>query len=184
MGEAVTGRTQSSVTISRKTSPTATSWTQVGTVSGSTTSWTDTNVTSGQYYEYQVKVNTNAYGYISAGINLPLESYKGKMVLVIDNTFQTSLASQINTLINDLTADRWVVIPKYVSRTDTPTAVRNVIKAEYDADPTNVKAVLSSWTHSCAFKVGNFNSDGHGGRAISTVILMVVQYHLIHIMVR
>ena len=60
----------------------------------------------------------NLYGYIASGINVPLESYKGKMVLVIDNTFQTSLASEIQTLINDLTADRWVVIPKYVNRSE------------------------------------------------------------------
>jgi hypothetical protein len=162
----VSGRTQSSATISRKTSPTATSWTQVGTVSGSATNWTDSNVTVGQYYEYEVKLNNGATGYISSGINVPLEPFKGKMVLVIDNTFQTSLSSQINTLIDDLTADRWVVIPKYVSRTDTPTAVRNQIKTEYDADPSNVKAVYLLG-HVPVPSVGNYSSDGHESRAQS-----------------
>jgi len=176
----VSGRSQSSANIYRKEGYESNSWgNAIATLSGATgsqTSWVDNNVTPGQYYEYQVRVNSNqptAYGYMASGINVPLESYKGKMVLVIDNTFQTSLASEIQTLINDLTADRWVVIPRYVSRSATPATVRNTIKAEYDADPTNVKAVYLLG-HIPVPSAGGFDGDGHapighlGGRAFST----------------
>jgi hypothetical protein len=163
----VTGRTVNSIVVSRKSGYTSTSWTQVATPAVSATSWTDTSVTIGQYYEYKVTINGSANGYISAGIKVPQETYRGKIVLVVDNTFQTSLATSIQNLINDLNADKWVVAPIYVSRTATPASVRNSIKAVYDADPTNTKAVYLLG-HVPVASLGNVNPDGHVGRRMSS----------------
>lgn len=163
----VTGRTVSNITISRKVG-TATTWTQVATPVGSATSWTDTAVSVGQYYEYKVSMNSGAaVGYTASGIDVPTDSYKGKLVLVIDNTFQTSLATQIQSLIDDLNADKWVVAPIYVSRTATPASVRASIKAVYDADPTNTKAVYLLG-HVPVASLGNQNPDGHANRGMSS----------------
>ncbi len=131
-------------------------------------SYQDTTVSSGVMYEYRVTFNqtshpsmysdvnysdtpnnaistgTNeqAIGYISTGINVPTPQYNGKIILVIDNTFQTSLASSIATLTNDLEGDRWKVVgPIYVNRTDAPTTVRAQILSQYNLDTANTKAV-------------------------------------------
>lgn len=163
----VTGRTVSSITIWRKVGESG-SWTQVpNQPSASSQTWTDTNVTVGTYYEYKVRINNNAFGYISSGINVPSEVSRGKIVLVIDNTFQTSLEAQIQNLINDLNADRWVVAPIYVSRTATAASVRNSIKAIYDADSANTKAVYLLGSVPVP-TLGNFNPDNHVSRAISS----------------
>lgn len=162
----VSGRTTSSVVISRKSGYTSTTWTQVASL-GAVSSWTDTSVTPGTYYEYKVVVNGSPTGYIATGIKLPQETYRGKLVLVIDNTFQTSLATQIQGLIDDLNADKWVVVPIYVSRTATPASVRSQIQAIYNADTANTKAVYLLG-HVPVASAGNMNPDGHADRGMSS----------------
>ena len=166
----VSGRSVTSITVSRKVGLTSTSWTQVATPAASSASWTDTNVTPGQYYEYRVVMNTSggsATGYIASGIKLAQPEYRGRLVLVIDNTFQTSLATQINQLIDDLNADKWIVSPIYVSRTATPASVRSSIQAIYNSDPTNTKAVYLLG-HVPVATSGNVNPDEHVGRRMSS----------------
>lgn len=166
---AVPNRSVSAITIKRSSGYNSPTWTTVATPSSSSTSWTDTSVTVGTYYEYQVDMTTssgNAKGYIASGINVPLEENKGKIILVVDNTFQTSLASKIQTLVDDLTADRWTVLPvQYVSRSAAPASVRSTIKSLYDSNA-NVKAVYLLGHVPVPTMMGN--PDGHGSRLMST----------------
>ena len=84
-------------TISRKLKS-ATSWTQIGTAGGGATQFVDNNVTVGEYYEYKVDRSTNAgsgVGYIASGIEVPVVDFRGKMVLLVDNTFTYSLSSRL-----------------------------------------------------------------------------------------
>lgn len=185
----VTGRTVSSITIYRKTE--TGSWTSVGTPAASSTSWTDTNVTAGTYYEYKVQMVTGGsegtvYGYIASGIKVPQESYRGRLVLVVDNTKANGLngsaptsgplATQVSQLINELTGDKWIVSPVYVSQSATPATVRALIKGYYDTDAgdgnsnTNTKAVYI-FGHVPVAGIGNLNPDGHGGRGISSDVI-------------
>ncbi len=180
----VSGRTVNSITIFRKNE--SGSWAQVATPSASATSWTDSNVTTGAYYEYKVQMGTSlgtVYGYIASGIKVAQEVYRGRLVLVIDNTKATgtngsaptggTLSTQINNLIKELEGDKWVVTPIYVSQTATPASVRALIKGYYDTDAndgnslTNTKAVYL-FGHVPVPIIGNFNPDGHGNRGISS----------------
>lgn len=136
--------TPSSYTIYRKM-PGATSWGAGTTLSGSTTSYTDANVSVGGTYEYQVVKAASGYtgyGYVLAGLNAALVENRGKVVLIIDNTHATTLATELTRLQQDLAGDGWTVLRHDVARNDSPVTVKNLIRADYNADPANVKAVL------------------------------------------
>ena len=135
--------------ISRKLSA-ATSFTTLTTVttgSATLTSYVDNAVTVGTGYEYEVRrlISGNTvygYGYIASAINLPLVENRGKLVLLVDDTMATPLATELTLLEADLRGDGWTVLRHDVSRAASVTSVKALIKTAYDADSTNVKAVF------------------------------------------
>lgn len=143
----------------------STTWTQVATYGSSATSHVDTNVSVGAKYEYQVVRTgvTTAYGYILSGIEVPSVDNRGKVILLIDQTMTLPLANEIDRLIWDLRGDGWCVIRHNVQRTATPDAVKNIIKADYQADTSNVKAVFILG-HVPMFMSGAMAPDGHSAR--------------------
>ncbi len=150
-------------TIYRKTRSEA-AWTSIGTASASTTQLADNGVTVGTYYEYKIvrtQSSGTGTGYIASGINVAPTEYRGKMVLLVDNTFSFSVASQLTTLEADLRADGWGVIRHDVSRATSAVNVRALIQGDYNADPSNVKAVFVIG-HVAVPHSGNLNPDGHG----------------------
>src|SRR5256885_13181245 len=154
--------TPNSYTIYRKAVG-ATSWGSGTTLPGTATSYTDSNVTSGAAYEYQIVKATSqytGYGYIYAGINAPLTEDRGKLLLVVDNTYAANLASELTRLQQDLVGDGWTVTRLDVSRSDSVVNVKNLIKAQYALDPTNVKAVFLFGHVPVAYS-GDIVPDGH-----------------------
>lgn len=84
--------------------------------------WVDTNISIGQVYEYQVSRVSGtdfAIGYTTACLRYDQSNYKGQMILVIDNSFQTSLALEILQLKKDLTAEGWFINQLFVTRATT-----------------------------------------------------------------
>jgi hypothetical protein len=148
-------------TIYRKT-PTATSWpSPIGTAAASATSYADTTAAVGTLYEYAVSANgSSTAAYLYAGINLPLVENRGKLVLIVDSTQATALATEITRLIRDLTGDGWTVLRHDVAPTDTVASVKALIKADYDADTANVKAVFLLGHIPVPYS-GDANPDGH-----------------------
>jgi hypothetical protein len=150
-------------TVSRKL-PGATTWTTLTSLAGSATGYADGNVAIGGAYEYRIKKSSNlgitAFGYVLAGVDAPLVENRGKLVLVVDNTQSTPLATELGRLQQDLAGDGWTVIRKDVSRAATVASVKGLIKAEYDADRTNVKAVFL-FGHVPVPRSGDINPDGH-----------------------
>ena len=70
-------------------------------LSGAATSYVDKNVSVGKAYEYQIVRRSpacTAYGYIYAGINVPATEQRGKLLLVVDHTYATEFASELNRL--------------------------------------------------------------------------------------
>lgn len=126
-----------------------TDWTIVAnSVNATTNSWTDTNVALGDAFEYQVSRNTGsetATGYVTGTLNYDQTNYKGQMILVIDDSFQNSLATEILQLKKDLTNEGWFVNELYVPRATTwdtepeIITVRNQIAAIYNNAPANDK---------------------------------------------
>lgn len=117
-------------------------------IAATTPSWTDTNVELGNAFEYQVIRNTDnqlATGYVTAALNYDQTDYKGQMILVIDTSFQGSLASEIMQLKTDLTNEGWFVNELYVPRASTWNTeteiinIKNEITTLYNSAPANDK---------------------------------------------
>src|SRR6266446_6958200 len=152
----------SSYTVYRK-APGATSGGTGTILAGTATSYTDTSVAVGTVYEYQItKVTStyNGYGYVQAGINAPLVEGRGKVVLVVDNTYAPNLVAELTRLQQDLAGDGWTVIRHDVGRNDSVPSVKNLITTDYNADPANVKAVFL-FGHVPVPYSGLLNPDGH-----------------------
>lgn len=146
-------------TVYRKTKDAASWGTPVATLNGEAVSYEDTDVAVGQAYEYKVQ-NLNYAGYILAGINVPPVESRGKVVLLVEAEQAAVLNTELETLKNDLIGDGWIVLRHDVSRDATPQSARELIQADYNADPTNVKAVFLLG-HLPVFKSGNIAPDGH-----------------------
>src|SRR5215213_5686100 len=96
--------------ISRKAINSST-WTAVANVGATTLTWTDSNVAAGQAYEYQIIApGSGATGYIYAGVNANMVESRGRVLLVVDNTYAAQLASELARLEQDLVGDGWTVV--------------------------------------------------------------------------
>ncbi|HKQ40639.1 MAG TPA: hypothetical protein VJ063_21405 [Verrucomicrobiae bacterium] len=154
-----------SYTVSRK-GRNATAWGPGVVLPGTATGFNDPNVAVGGNYEYQVVKagqGYTGYGYIYAGINAPLRDLRGKIILVVADTYAAELAPELARLKSDLMGDGWQVIRHDVSPTATAGSVRNLIIADYNADRANVHAVLL-FGHVPIKHSGTLEYDGHGAR--------------------
>jgi hypothetical protein len=130
---------------------------------GSATSYLDTNVCAGVPYEYQVVKTTDlyaAYGYVYSGIDVPAIEDRGKVLLVLDNTYSAEIAPELAQLEQDLRGDGWLVKRIEVNRSDSVVKVKGLIKAQYQADPAGLKCVFL-FGHVPVPYSGNIVPDGH-----------------------
>ncbi len=152
-----------SITIFRKLA-TATSWgTAIATPAASSTQYQDFSVSLNTAYEYKVvrvAGGVTGQGYIRSGIDVPLTDYRGKIVLLVDNSFTSSLSAELTQLTKDLRADGWAVLRSDVSRTASPASVRNTVIAHYNSAPSEVKAVFIVGHVPVPYS-GNIAPDGH-----------------------
>ncbi|MBS1568055.1 MAG: hypothetical protein JST45_01305, partial [Bacteroidetes bacterium] len=150
-------------TVYRKLKDQQTWGSSVASVGGSVNQYVDNDVSVGVYYEYKVvrTAGTTGTGYISSGINLDPVEDRGVMVLLVDNDISGGLTSELLQLQEDLQNDGWRVIRHDVSRSTAVTAIRSLIQADYNADPTGVKAVYIIGHVPVPYS-GNLNPDGHG----------------------
>jgi Immunoglobulin domain len=137
----------------------------IANLSGSATSFADTNVLLNVSYEYRVTAGgvTNGDGYINAGIEVPLEENRGKLILLVDNSFSSDLVFELNQLQKDLVGDGWTVLRHDVARNDKPANIKALVKSDYIANPTNVAAVFLLGHIPVAYS-GWIDPDDHGPR--------------------
>src|ERR1051326_1750025 len=143
--------------------PGATSWGKAIALPGTATQYVDKSVRIGASYEYEVIKSTPhyaGYGYIYSGIDVPLTDSRGKLLLVVDNTYAARLTNELARLQEDLVGDGWQVTRMDVARNDSPANVKCRIKAQYDSDPINVKAVFLFGHVPVAYS-GDIVPDGH-----------------------
>ena len=142
----------------------ATSWGSIlATLTGTVNQYVDNTVTIGTNYEYRIiRTGTSytGYGYINAGIQVPATDYRGKLILLVDSTFISSLATEIKRLQDDLEGDGWQVIKHNVLRTATVQHIRSFVMADFAADPINTKAIFIVGHVPVPYS-GNINPDGH-----------------------
>ena len=144
-----------------------TSWGTGTVLAGTTTLYTDVNVIVGAPYEYQIvkdaTLGYKSYGYIFSGIQAPFAEERGKLILIVENRHAAALSNELARLQSDLTGDGWMVIRHDVSTNDTPASVRNLIIADYNADPPKVNTVFL-FGHVPVLRSGILNYDTHGAR--------------------
>ncbi|MBP6642684.1 MAG: hypothetical protein KA186_06330, partial [Flavobacteriales bacterium] len=153
----------SSITVYRKLKS-ATSWgSSIANPSASATTWTDNSVALGTYYEYKVVRSSGGKtgtGYVATGVQVAPTDYRGKLVLLVDNTLAPSLVTELGQLTQDLRADGWAVLRNDVARNASVSSVRGIVQGHYNSDPTNVKAVYIVGHVPVPYS-GNTMPDGH-----------------------
>lgn len=134
----------------------------IATVDGTVSSYEDTEVTVGANYEYRIvkDASIGGFGFINAGIEIPLVEQRGRLILVIDDTHSAALVEEINRLISDIEGDGWAVSKLEVSPMDAVTAVKAEIMDIYNTDINNFKAILLLG-HVPVPYAGVFYPDGH-----------------------
>lgn len=139
-------------------------WTLLTNVPGSATAWTDGTVQSGVYYEYQIRKDLGlpdyGYSYLNAGIRAPFVEFRGRVILLVEESLAGPLATGLTRLQQDLVGEGWTVLRREVSRNASPVEVKAIIRADYEADPANTKA-LFLFGHIPVPYSGNIGPDGH-----------------------
>ncbi|HRH38775.1 MAG TPA: hypothetical protein PK760_10545, partial [Flavobacteriales bacterium] len=152
-----------SINIYRKLRSGTTWGSAIATPAASALTWTDNTVSVGTAYEYKVVRVANGVtgsGYVASGVQVPVVDYRGKLILLVDNSIAASLTAELNQLQTDLRADGWAVLRNDISPATSVTSVRNTVISIYNADPTNVKGIYIVG-HVAVPYSGNINPDGH-----------------------
>lgn len=129
------------------------SWSNpIATLPPDSTGFTDTQVSVGSAWEYEIQMETtepayeggwiSAYSYIYGGIQVPVSDFKGKALLVVDNTIAGDIAAELDQFSKDLVAAGYLVVQRTVDRNAPVTDVKNVIRDEYNADPGNFRSII------------------------------------------
>jgi hypothetical protein len=152
-----------SITIYRK-ALTATTWgNALASPGASALNYADNSVSVGTAYEYKVvrvAAGVTGTGYISSGIAVPPVDYRGRMILLVDNTFSSSLSSELTTLQSDLRMDGWSLVRVDLPRTASIATVKSTVVSQYNANPSQTKALFIVG-HLAVPYSGNINPDGH-----------------------
>lgn len=171
-------------TVYRK-SKDSTTWGTGVALSSTATGYTDTSVALGQGYDYKVWRDGGGsggvavyygFGEIYAGCQLPLVEGRGKVILIVDNSVSSSVATDLARFQLDLVGDGWTVIRHDVNRMAVDPAnesssvwaeraseianVKALIRSDYQADPGNVKAVVLFGRVPVPYS-GSVAPDGH-----------------------
>ena len=158
--------------LSRK-NPNETEWQFLGMLTGTPTEYTDTTVASGTRYDYRVqRVYADtilhgklhpvrlASGYVRASVEAPLVESRGSVLLLVDETVEPALRTEIDRFKQDLTGDGWAevvehAVPRhvdaYTSTTDNSPdprykervqAVKTIIQDAYEQRRGRLQAVI------------------------------------------
>lgn len=128
-----------------------------------TTTLSDNNVAPGLSYEYYIRRtsgNIAAHGYVLVAVEAPPVHSRGKLILWIDEAIATPLAPELERLRDDLAGDGWQIIEHLAGASATVQSVKDQIKIDYTADPSNVKAVFLLGKIPVPYS-GNSAWDGH-----------------------
>ncbi len=147
----------------------------IATLDSNTFEFIDNNVQIGIAYEYEVwafslgsaggPFNFWAFGYILTGIDVAEYDQQGNVLLLIDSTLQVPLSNEIIRLKQDLRAEGWGIIEKYVPRTEAfdkaaVKKVKQIIMDEYAKDAANLKSIYILGRVAVPYS-GNMNPDAH-----------------------
>jgi hypothetical protein len=134
-------------------------------------SYKDTNVIIGQRYEYDVLPTER---YLLSAINAPPIEYRGKVILLVDQTLTNALATNLTQLTEDLVGDGWKVIRHDAPRHDDVVwsnnppkiaTIKSWVSNDFLLDPTNTKCIFILG-HVAVPHSGWNDPDRHGPRQL------------------
>ena len=139
-------------------------WLLLATVENPYTKYIDSTIVNEVTYEYKF-INTSdaaTAAYIATGVNIPVVENRGTILLVVDNTISAALSAELIRLEQDFRGDGWAVIRYNSPRHGygTPKNLRDWIKAQYNANPSQIKSVLL-FGHLPICMSGYIAPDGH-----------------------
>lgn len=140
-----------------------TGWTTLQQMILGTDRYVDTNVVVGTAYEY--RVSGSRVEYLYSGIDVPDNEQRGKVILAVVTNAVDGLGPEFGLFQRDLTGDGWTLIRHDIGTNLTPAQLKAIIKADYDADPGNVKSLILVGRAPIAMS-GSINPDGHSVRAM------------------
>jgi len=140
----------------------ASDWGVATSLANATTNYADSNAVAGVSYEYKIQRTVatigDTFGCLNAGVNLPLVASRGRILVVVDDTMSTPLATELEQYQHDLACDGWTVVRTNVAReTISPATtgtnvgparlaevqgVRAAIQTLYNQDPSNTTALV------------------------------------------
>jgi hypothetical protein len=131
---------------------------------GDATTFVDTRATPGSLVEYGIlrrhaQPPWRSTGRIAVALDPPLRDARGKLLLVVDGTYEAELAAELTRLVEDLVGDGWLVERLSVSRRDAPSAVKARIVEVWQRDP-SLRSVLL-FGHVPVPYSGDCAPDGH-----------------------
>lgn len=106
------------------------------------TSFTDITIKKGISYDYMIenyRKDFSAYGYINCGIEIPLDSSRKKILLLVDDTIYDSLKNEINhfreLIFSEGYSSKLVKVPR-VENFDSKEVenIKEVIRKEYNSE--------------------------------------------------
>ena len=129
---------------------------------GISSQYSDNTLNPGDEFEYRL-LKTGLYTantYLFAGMNAAPIEYRGKILLMTDDSFTVSLSAEISRLINDLEGDGWRVIHHTINRNQNVQSVKTILVNDFLNEPTDVKAVFLLGHIPVPYS-GDINPDGH-----------------------
>ncbi|HWQ92531.1 MAG TPA: fibronectin type III domain-containing protein, partial [Clostridia bacterium] len=150
-------------TISRRQRDDAVWGTALG-LSGEAEEYLDTNVALGGSYEYRLRKTGNGYlgyGYIYAGISLPLVEVRGRVILLVERSQAREMAVELARHEQDLVGDGWIVSRLEVDATNTAAQVKAEVLVKCSADPGEYKTLFIFGRVPVPYS-GEIAPDGHG----------------------
>ncbi len=145
---------------------TNTGWDRLADLSGSDTSFTDTTYKIGSRKEYRVARTSSNYtgfdgnGYIVAGFEVPAAESLGRVLLLIEDKYQTSASPEIKKYIRQIQNEGYTVDTHYVSSGEKPSNVKNWIYKQWQKDTTLATSIFLLGRVPVPYS-GNMRPDGH-----------------------
>ena len=141
-------------------------WDSIADLQGSDTIYIDSSYKLGTKKEYRVARTSSNYtgfngnGYMVAGFQIPAEESLGRVLVVIEDIYQTTAQELIETYLNQITNEGYFVDTHYVNKNDDVTDIKDWILKKWSADKNTYTSVLLLGRIPVPYS-GNLRPDGH-----------------------
>ncbi len=120
--------------------------TPIAELSIASTGYVDSAVQLGVAYQYKiVRVKTGEafdFDLVYGAIKRPEQDQRGKVALLVDSTFSSSLEVELRRLTQDLVGDGWQVLRHDIPRAMSAPEVKQILKSDYQLYGTSLKTAL------------------------------------------